>query len=414
MFTHEFTVSSDRGYKVTITDGTVAFTDKLSDPASGGTVTMTVAAGRTYRLGGTSEFRREARFSVSATQQVCFSPGNLQFRAKRADGVSTYDASNTFRFAEHQYDVVGSYGAPTVRLGNVFADVPSSGSNGFSTNYLIGSEYTGWIDLLGWGTSGKIYGAARYMPYEYGGDYIDYGPSSGNLSVSGDSDWGAADIWDGNNLVPGGTYRTLDVTEWQYLVEGRNVLQTGWCSSKVSFEATSPDNRTFQITFEAYDDPSTAVTYNISTVLHERWWGLLIFPDNFSNTGLISRAGLTYGGSHYNHFVPDPQVVDVALWPEFERAGCVFLPAPSAMRGWDSINGILVLSDVDRCVYWTSRRYDIGSSQPFYARNFEPSQDFFKTSYKSQGHAVRLVKDVSFTGGNGTNSPYTPGGSGGF
>ena len=37
-------------------------------------------------------------FSVSATQQVHFSQGNLQYRA----------STNTWRFAEHQYDCVGN------------------------------------------------------------------------------------------------------------------------------------------------------------------------------------------------------------------------------------------------------------------------------------------------------------------
>ena len=37
-------------------------------------------------------------FSVSATQQVHFSQGNLQYQA----------STNTWRFAEHQYDYVGT------------------------------------------------------------------------------------------------------------------------------------------------------------------------------------------------------------------------------------------------------------------------------------------------------------------
>ena len=71
-------------------------------------------------------------FSVNANgQQVQFSQGNLQYR------VST----RVWRFAEHQYDVVGDATA-----GNVY-------ENGVKcNNEAIGNDYDGWIDLFGWGT----------------------------------------------------------------------------------------------------------------------------------------------------------------------------------------------------------------------------------------------------------------------
>ena len=49
-----------------------------------------------------------------------FSQGNLQYQA----------STNTWKFADNQYDYVGS------------------------TNSNISSFYSGWIDLFGWGTSG--------------------------------------------------------------------------------------------------------------------------------------------------------------------------------------------------------------------------------------------------------------------
>ena len=73
-------------------------------------------------------------FSVSATKQVHFSQGNLQYQA----------STNTWRFAEHQYDYVGTQTADYCGFygGNV------SGSD----NRNISSTYNGWIDLFGWGT----------------------------------------------------------------------------------------------------------------------------------------------------------------------------------------------------------------------------------------------------------------------
>ena len=57
-------------------------------------------------------------FSVSETQQVQFSQGNLQYQA----------STNTWRFAEYQWNYIGN------------------------DNSNISSSYSGWIDLFGWGT----------------------------------------------------------------------------------------------------------------------------------------------------------------------------------------------------------------------------------------------------------------------
>ena len=69
--------------------------------------------------------------------QVRFSQGNLQYQA----------STNTWRFAENQWDYVGA------------------------DNSNISSEYDGWIDLFGWGTSGyhNIYDNfnVNYQPYSY-------------------------------------------------------------------------------------------------------------------------------------------------------------------------------------------------------------------------------------------------------
>ena len=79
-------------------------------------------------------------FSVSADQQVYFSQGNLQYQA----------STNTWRFAEHQWDYVGGTGAsyPYDECGNVYANGVKCSNNEISSNY------SGGIDLFGWGTSG--------------------------------------------------------------------------------------------------------------------------------------------------------------------------------------------------------------------------------------------------------------------
>ena len=107
-------------------------------------------------------------FSVSATQQVCFSQGNLQYQA----------STNTWRFAEHQYDYVGS------------------------ANSNISSTYSGWIDLFGWGTGNNPTLAISSSTY-----YSTF------------VDWGSNAIINGGNAV--NQWRTLTQSEWYYLLYSR-------------------------------------------------------------------------------------------------------------------------------------------------------------------------------------------------
>ncbi len=123
-------------------------------------------------------------FSVSATQQVYFSPGNLQYQA----------STNTWRFAEHQYDYVGTQTADDYGFhgGNV------SGSD----NRSISSTYIGWIDLFGWGTGDNpTLSSDNYGAY---GTFVD---------------WGSNPISNGGNTA--NRWRTLTQAEWEYLLNTR-------------------------------------------------------------------------------------------------------------------------------------------------------------------------------------------------
>lgn len=119
------------------------------------------------------------QFSVSATQQVYLSQGNLQYRANPAD----------WRFAPNQWTVIGSGNAN-----------PSS----TSSNY---------IDLFGYGTSG-----ASYQPYMTSTDRSSY-PAS-NISGT-QNDWGVHNaISNGGNTA--NLWRTLTQAEWNYLFRRAN------------------------------------------------------------------------------------------------------------------------------------------------------------------------------------------------
>lgn len=136
-----------------------------------------------------------ALFSVSPSKQVRFSRGNLQFQA----------VTGIWRFAEHQYDMLGE------------------------ANSYISADNGGWIDLFGWGTSGWESGAVAWQPWSYSTDDADYRPGGDyRNSLTGDyanADWGVYNaIENGGNRV--GMWRTLTSVEWHYLLFERSGKRT--------------------------------------------------------------------------------------------------------------------------------------------------------------------------------------------
>jgi len=114
------------------------------------------------------------KFSISAKKQVQFSQGNLQYQA----------STNTWRFAENQYDIIGN------------------------KNKNVSIVYDGWIDTFGWGTG--------------------YNPT--NTSEE-DEDYATFVDWGYNAIINGGNepkmWRTLTSSEWNYIFFSRpnaNVL----------------------------------------------------------------------------------------------------------------------------------------------------------------------------------------------
>ena len=141
-----------------------------------------------------------ASFKVSDSKSVYFSKGNLQYNAVYGSTHDTKigDAQGTWRFADHQYDYIG---------------------NG---NESVSSSYNGWIDLLGFGTSGWRSGAIAYQPWSKSAKADDYLPgdnsSNGLIADYSYADWGVFNaISDGKNKP--GRWRTLTVAEWKYLLK---------------------------------------------------------------------------------------------------------------------------------------------------------------------------------------------------
>ena len=200
-------------------------------------------------------------FSVSATQQVFFSQGNLQYQA----------CTDTWRFAEHQYDYVGTQTAD--------GDGYYGGNVSGSDNRNISSTYSGWIDLFGWGTG-----------------------SNPTLSSSNQEDYGTFVDWGCNSISNGGNtanrWRTLTADEWYYLLNTRP-----GASSKLA-------------------------RGNINGV-----GGLILLPDSWTLPSECSFTSgfTTYDG--YNDIGWTRNSYTLAQWSQMEAAGAVFLPAAGSRNG---------------------------------------------------------------------------------
>lgn len=266
-------------------------------------------------------------FTVASGKTVKFSQGNLQYQA----------STNTWRFAEHQYDYVGKAAGNTA---------PSS-------------TQSGWIDMFGWGTSG-ISGyspiATCYQPWSTSttdGQYNPYGSTSTNLydggSNKGKADWGYNAISNGGNTQNFG-WRTLTSAEWAYLFNTRsNTTVNGVKNARFA-----------------------RATVNSKA-------GVIIFPDNYTHpSGVTQPTNINsytsdYTGNSYN----------TTQWSSMESAGAVFLPA-AGYRSGTSINYVGSIG-----YYWSSTASSASNAYFVYfnSSNGDPSSDY----NRYYGRSVRLV-----------------------
>ena len=224
-------------------------------------------------------------FIVSDNGNVVeFAPGNLQYNV----------VTNTWRFAEHPWDYVGNASNGTVYVNNVKCN-----------NALVASDYSGWIDLFGWGCTGyadSYYGTTNYHPYD--NEYAvteeinsKYGPAGvQNLSLQNNSDWGCVDI--SNSTEEG--WRTLTYKEWTNL-------------RKYHYNTYI---RTYQ----------GQITYEFNNVTH-RINGLIILPDKIWDGGEFTHVGPSPNAWNYYQFTAQD-------WMEnYAAHGAVFLPYTYQRQG---------------------------------------------------------------------------------
>ena len=159
---------------------------------------------------------------------VRFSQGNLQYQA----------SSDTWRFAEHQWEIIGNTEGNTTR-----------NEDGRSTQ-----EY--WIDLFGWGTGTN--------PTQYDSDFSYYATFN---------EWGNNAISNGGNTT--GQWRTLTHTEWSYLI------------------GADGDGRTDEYRFLYATITVSENTYSGLILLPDGFTGAGVDDYNYNNVNLSSSASVS-------------------------------------------------------------------------------------------------------------------------
>ena len=212
-------------------------------------------------------------YSISATQQVYFSRGNLQYNAAQgthqcADGTTQ---QGTWRFAENQWDYIGE------------------------ANSNISHTYDGWIDLFGWGTSGWNCGNTYYHPWDsdHSGGSLYGPPGEYNLTGSyANSDWGRY-----NTISNGGSFnyswRTLTQEEWDYVLNTRSTV--------------------------------SGIRYAKAQVNDVN--GVILLPDDWNSVYYHLNDVNTSNSSYINNYI------SLDAWSRLELYGAVFLPTAGSREG---------------------------------------------------------------------------------
>ncbi|MBQ3836192.1 MAG: hypothetical protein II814_03585, partial [Treponema sp.] len=300
-------------------------------------VTATASGGGGGNEGVNENFvQSQKKFSVAAGKQVYFSQGNLQYQA----------STDTWRFAEHQYDVV-----PEEDL--AFTKVTS--------------DYDEWIDVFGWGSSG--YGRAK--PYTR--DYSETDASGktiqeslhvyGAIGVNIDYDWGVYNpIANGGNKK--GLWYTLTLNEWNYLFNTRTNANSLHVPARIKENASSEN-----------------------TIA-----GIVLLPDDWTPASVPDGVSFTTTASSSAY---DTNILTYDQWEKLETTGAVFLPS----LGYQGSGGSFYNRSNDAGTsiefdYWSSScpnsTYDTKYSiYSYYGTSFSsnsPSADNFMP--------VRLVKSA--------------------
>ena len=294
---------------------------------------LTLNAGYQYSLPALNDAKWTTKFkpfTVAAGKQVYIAPGNLQATTTDLGTKWTWD------FAEHQYDFIGDAAANT------------------KINGVMTVSQNGTVDLFGWvGTSATTdsYG----IDMENTDATNHYGTSkSDNLK----QDWGTLAI----GSYPAGTWRSLTLSEWEYLLDTRS-------ASSANLPAGTN---------------SSAARYTKGTICGVK--GLILFPDNYTHPSITVTGTPVYNNaseSKFNTFI----VADESDWNKMEEAGAVFIPISGYREGTTIVNHEY------EGIYWTSSVYS-ASYTSAYTLYFTHDSLGRLALNRHKGCLVRLVHEL--------------------
>lgn len=273
--------------------------------------------------------------TVYGDKQVYFASGNLQYQA----------SSGTWRFALNQWDYVGD-----ATNGNVYEN------NVKSSNTSIASNYSGWIDLFGWGTSGWDPSSAGIT------DITNYQPWATDNRIT-------SDLYS-SHYGPRYNYTDIGVTTSVYYnpiyqqnedimhIEGTYCDWGTYLSSLATGGITNGGSLSYR-TLSFYDGMTLVQRKNtingaevglIGFGYVNNVYGFIVLPDNWD--GSIAPDFKYY--TFKNPMNPDPIVNNeynestTPKWSTMEAYGVVFAPAAGYRNGTTIHN----IQDAFYC--WTS------------------------------------------------------------
>lgn len=208
-------------------------------------------------------------FSLGNSQYIYFSKGNLQFQA----------STNTWRFAENQYEIIGN-------------DNANIGS----------SSYTGWIDLFGWGTGNNPTNSSVSSH-----DYEDF------------TDWGNNAISNGGNTT--NTWHSLTQDEWVMILFYRNT-DSGLRFAKANVNGINglillPDNWSTN-TYYLYNTNTANAAYSSNTIGLSNWSlleeaGAVFLPAAGTRSGTTISNVESYGEYWTSSFFQAGDAIDIYI-----------------------------------------------------------------------------------------------------
>lgn len=274
-------------------------------------------------------------FSVAASESgkktyVRFSQGNLQYRA----------STKVWRFAEHQWDVIGT------------------------NNSLISDSYDGWIDLFGWGCSGFNNGQTAYQPWATNTTDDDYIQASLSVEVNSDPSYYNMIINGGGAEGPkAGLWRLLRQDEWDYLFNSRDNSRSLYGYGKlggVSGIFLLPD---------AWNWDDLAAD---TAAVHFKWQSAADVSKVKFTQNTISSSG--------------------SLWAAMENNGAIFLPV-TGIRNETTVTNHKDAA-VPRAYYWTATVYKL-TLKPYELYFLSEQSPLLRTVSHHGGHAIRPVQEIS-------------------